>query len=427
MPSKISTPHFATALKNPDIRFFIGSVGFFTLGSRALAVVIGFQIYKITHSALCLGWLGLVEAIPALSLVLIGGYVADHFNRRKILLITRGSSCICALALAFLSMQSYLATPLGGAHSIAGLYSVIFIVGIARGFADPANTAFEAQVVPKTLTANASSWIASSWLGCSVIGAGIIGFAFDAWGAMSSYLLITGFFILSWISTLAIAPKPQVMPEHKEPFLKSVSTGWRFVLSQQPLWGGMTLDLIAVLFGGVIAILPIYANDILHVGAKGLGLLNGATSLGALSTMLYATKHPPLAKAGRNLLLTVAGFGLSILIFGFSKNFLLSLAALALSGVFDGVSMIIRRSMVRLLSPEDMRGRISAVSWIFICSSNELGAFESGMVAAWLGAIPCVALGGAVTLGVVGLTAWIAPQLRKLCFDPHTMERIYLP
>ena len=152
MPSKISTDHFTTALKNPGIRFWIGSVGFFTLGSRALAVVIGFQIYKITHSALCLGWLGLVEAIPALSLVLIGGYVADHFNRRKILLITRGSSCICALALAALSMQSY-------AHSLIGLYSVIFVVGIARGFADPANTAFEAQVIPKTITAGVNNII----------------------------------------------------------------------------------------------------------------------------------------------------------------------------------------------------------------------------------------------------------------------------
>jgi MFS family permease len=230
--------------------------------------------------------------------------------------------------------------------------------------------------------------------------------------------------MLSWIATVAIGPKPQVFPKDKEPILKSISIGWRFFLSQQPLWGGMTLDLIAVLFGGVVALLPIYATDILHVGAGGLGLLNAATSVGALSIMLYATKHPPIAHAGRNLLLTVVGFGVSILIFGFSKNFYLSLAALALSGVFDGVSMVIRRSMVRLLSPEHMRGRISAVSWIFICSSNELGAFESGMVAAWLGAVPCVALGGVITLLTVGITAYAAPQLRKLRFDPHTMERI---
>src|ERR1700733_5362756 len=224
MPNQAPTHHFTTALKNPDIRYWIGSVGFFTLASRALAVVIGFQIYKITHSAMALGWLGLVEAIPALSLVLIGGYVADHFSRRKILLITRGSSCVCGLALAALSMQSY-------AHSLVGLYSVIFLAGIARGFADPANTAFEAQVVPKTMTANASSWIGSAWVGCSVIGPAIIGFVFAAWGAYGSYLLITGFFILSWFLTLAIGPKPQVMPEHKEPMIKSITSGWHFVLS----------------------------------------------------------------------------------------------------------------------------------------------------------------------------------------------------
>jgi MFS family permease len=417
MPSKISTSHFTAALSNPDIRFWIGSVGFFTLASRSLAVVIGFQIYKITQSAFCLGLLGLVEAIPALSLVLIGGYVADHFNRRNILLITRASSCICGAALALLSQHTH-------AHSIIGLYAVIFAAGIARGFADPANTAFEAQVVPKTLTFNASSWIGSAWIGCSIIGPAVIGFVFDAWGAYGSYVLITVFFVISWFSTWAIPPKPQVMPEHKEPLLKSISTGWRFVMSHQPLWGAMTLDLVAVLFGGVIAILPIYATDILHVGAKGLGLLNAATSAGAFGMMVYATRYPPIAMAGRNLLLTVVGFGLSILVFGFSKNFLLSLAALGLSGMFDGVSMVIRRSMVRLLSPEDMRGRISAVNWIFICSSNELGAFESGMVASWIGAVPCVAVGGVITLAAAGFTAWFVPQLRRLRFDPQTMERI---
>ena len=416
MPSKISSHQFTDALKLPDVRLFIASVGSFTLGSRALAVVIGFQVYKITHSALCLGWLGLIEAIPALSLVLIGGYVADHFNRRKILLITRASSFLCALTLAVISQQNY-------AHSLMGLYSVVFAVGIARGFADPANTAFEAQVVPKAMTAHGASWIGSAWVACGIIGPAIIGFVFEAWGASGSYLLIAGFFLISWMCTLAIGPKPQVMPLRKEPILKSISMGWHFVLSHQPLWGGMTLDLIAVLFGGVIALLPIYATDILHVGARGLGLLNAATSMGALSTMLIAARHPPIAKAGRNLLLTVAGFGVSILIFGFSTNFYLSLGALALSGVFDGVSMVIRRSMVRLLSPDDMRGRISSVSWIFICSSNELGAFESGMVAAWLGTVPCVAVGGVITLCVVALTAAIAPQLRQLRFDPHTLER----
>ncbi len=420
MDSDMNNPpprsHFTAALKIADIRFFIGSVGFFTLASRSLTVVIGFQIYRLTHSPLALGWLGLVEAIPAISLVLVGGYVADHFNRRKILLITRAASCLCAIALAALSTQQH-------ATSIFGLYAVIFLAGVARGFADPANTAFEAQLVPKTLTVNAASWIGSTWIGCSIIGPAMIGFVFDAWGASGSYLLITGFFILSWVFTALIAPKPQTMPLHKESLAKSIRIGWRFVFSHQPLWAAIMLDLFAVLFGGAIALLPIYADDILHVGAKGLGLLNAAPAAGALVMMLISARFTPMTRAGRNLLLTVTGFGISMIIFAFSKNFALSLLALFLSGIFDGISMVIRRSMVRLLSPDDMRGRISAVSWIFICSSNELGAFESGMLAAAIGTVPCVAVGGFLTLTVVAVAAACAPQLRRLRFDPHTLER----
>lgn len=408
--------HFARALKIADIRFFIGSIGFFTLASRALAVVIGFQIYQITRSPLSLGWLGLVEAIPALSLVLFGGYVADHFNRRKILLITRAASVLCAVALAFLSLESS-ATPL------IGLYAVIFLAGIARGFADPANTAFEAQVVPKPLTVNAGSWIASTWISSSVIGPAIIGFVFDAWGAVGSYLVITAGFLISWLCTAAIPPKVQHIPKKSQPVWKGIRMGLHFVFTHQPLVAALALDLFAVFFGGAIALLPVYADDILGVGARGLGLLNAAPSLGALLLTLAATRHPPIARAGRNLLLVVAGFGVSIIVFAFSKNFFLSLIALFFSGAFDGISMVIRRSMVRLLSPDELRGRIAAANWIFVCSSNELGAFESGLVAAWIGTVPCVALGGGITLVVVALTAALAKQLRGLRFDLGTMEQ----
>ena len=411
---------FRDALKIADIRLFIGSVGFFTLASRALAVVIGFQIYKITHNPLSLGWLGLVEAIPAISIAPFGGYVADHVNRRKIILITRAVSCLCTLILAIISWQTHL-------NSLLGLYVMIFIAGVARGFADPANTAFEAQVVPKHLTVNASSWISSTWLSCSVLGPAAIGFIFDVCGARGSYLIITGGFILSWFFTLAIPPKLQAIPQKKDSILKSIGIGWHFVFKTQPLWAAMALDLFSVFFGGAIILLPIYANDILRVGAKGLGLLNAAPSLGALLITLAATRHPPIARAGRNLLLAITGFGISIIIFAFSKNFLLSMAALFFSGVFDGISMVIRRSMVRLLSPDELRGRIASANWIFVCASNELGAFESGMVAAWIGTIPCVAAGGIITLGIAALTAGIAKQLLSLRFDIHTLEQKKAP
>ena len=413
--SKI-THDFRDALRVPDIRLFIGSVGFFTLASRALAVVIGFQIYKITHSALALGWLGLIEAIPAISIAPFGGYVADRVNRRTILLITRAVSCFCTLVMAVISYETH-------GSSLFGLYAMIFLAGVARGFADPANTAFEAQVVPKRLTVNASSWISCTWISCSVIGPACIGFIFAAWGAAGSYFVITAGFILSWIFTALIPPKNQEITKSGDSIFRSIAQGWHFVFKNQPLWTAMMLDLFSVFFGGAIMLLPIYASDILHVGAKGLGLLNAAPSLGALITTLLATRHPPIRHAGRNLLSAVAGFGISIIIFAFSKNFILSIIALLLTGAFDGVSMVIRRSMVRLLSPDALRGRIASANWVFVCASNELGAFESGMVAALIGTIPCVAFGGIVTLGIVGLTAAFAGQLRGLSFDIHTMER----
>lgn len=411
-------PHFLDALKIPDVRYFLASTGFFTLASRATLVVIGFQIYQMTRSPLALGWLGFVEAVPAISLVLFGGYAADHFNRQKILMITRGVSCFCAAALVLLSWQKH-------EFSLFGLYGVMFLAGIARGFADPASTAFEAQVIPKHLAVTGGSWSSSVWLGCFVLGPAMIGFIYDAWGIVASYLIILLFFVLAWITTGWISKQEQPMPEfskQKEPMMKSLGKGLHFVFKNQPLLGALTLDLFAVLFGGAIALLPVYAEDILHVGAKGLGLLNAAPSLGAMLITLFATHRPPVAKAGRNLLWTVTGFGVTILIFAFSKNFYLSLAALFFSGVFDGISIVIRRSMIRLLSPEHLRGRVAAASWIFISASNELGAFESGMLAAWIGTVPCVAVGGLLTLGIVALTGFAMPELRRLRFNPETLD-----
>lgn len=410
-----ATHPFYAALALPPLRFFIASIGFFTLASRALVVVIGFQVYDLTKSVLSLGWLGFIEALPVLSLVLVGGYIADHYNRQRILFITRFISMICALALTLVSFLD--PTP-----SLFILYSIVFIAGIARGFADPANSAFEAQVVPKHLTVNGSSWIGSIWIAASIIGPAMIGFVYAYGQAPLAYATITILFLFSFLSMLCINASPQEKPQSPEPMLISIKQGWNYVWSKQPLWGALMLDLFAVLFGGMIALLPAYAHDILHVGPQGLGLLNAAPSVGALIIMLYATQHPPIKHAGRNLLLAVAGFGLSVLIFAFSTDFYLSMLALIATGIFDGISMVIRRSMVRLLSPATMRGRISSVSWIFVCASNELGAFESGMMASMIGLVPSVAIGGSLTLGVVLLIYFIAPQLKNLRFDPKTLE-----
>ena len=410
METSAGRPHFAAALKINNLRLMLGAVGFFTIARSALAVAIAFQIYQLTHSVLALGWLGLIEAIPAILLAPFGGYVCDHYPRQTILIVTRLVSFFCALALAFFSWRT-------GAFSLFGIYAMIFLAGVARGFADPASNAFEAQVVPKHLTVNASSWIGSVWISCAIAGPAAAGFIFDALGAAGLYAIIAGSYGLSLVLTALIVPSPQVYPETKQSVFKSIRTGWRALLNIQALLASMILDLFAVFFGGAMILLPVYATDILQVGAKGLGLLNAAPSVGALIVTLFATRHPPIHKAGRTLLISIAGFGLSIICFAFSRNFYLSLFALFLSGGFDGISMVIRRSMMRLLSPDNLRGRIAATGSIFITASNELGAFESGMLAALIGTVPCVAVGGVITLMVVGLTAKFAPELRNLSFD----------
>jgi MFS family permease len=414
--SKSIQHHPLAALKLPEVRCFLGSIAFFTMANRALAVVIGLQIYHITHSPLALGWLGLVEAIPALSLSLFGGYAADRFDRRSILLLTKSVSVGCALILSVISLNPQ--------PNILLLYGVIFLAGIARGFSDPATTAFEAQVVPKEMTVNASSWVGSTWLSSSIIGPAMVGFSYEIFGISHTYIILAFIFLLSWICTALIKPKAHTRISRHENIFHSMSLGLKFVFKEQALIGAMALDLFAVFFGGTIALLPIFATDILHVGARGLGFLEAAPAAGALLIMLYSTHHPPIRHAGRNLLICVAGFGLCIIVFAFSRNFALSLAALAFSGAFDGVSMVIRRSMVRLLSPDHMRGRIASVSWIFVGASNELGAFESGFLAHLIGVIPCVWVGGTITLLVVATTALIAPKLRTLRFDPHKLDAL---
>jgi len=410
-----SLPDNRAALRLPEFRYLLSAVAFGTLASRALAVVIGYQIYEITRDPLALGWLGLVEAIPSLSLALFGGHFADRHDRRKIVLVTQGISILCALIFAALSMGA--AKP-----SVYALYAVIFLAGIARGFSGPASGAFEAQVVPRELQVGSATYLSSVWTGCSIIGPALAGFSYDLLGTYKTYLLLAGLFSLSLISVSRIAPKPVPPAIEGESIWESIAIGIRYVFSTPALVGSMALDLFAVLFGGAMALLPIFAHDILHVGARGLGFLTAAPSAGALLASLAATRFPPGKNAGRNLILCVAAFGVSMIIFANSTNFYLTLTALFFSGVFDGISVVIRSAILRLYSPEPLRGRINAVSMIFIGSSNEIGAFESGVTARLLGTERSVWLGGVVTLLVVGITAAISPSLRRLSLDAQPID-----
>ncbi|MFC4452685.1 MFS transporter [Deinococcus sonorensis] len=410
----MSAPAQTSALRFPEFRWLLASSISSTFASRALAVVIGYQIYQITKNPLALGWLGLVEAVPALGLALVGGHFADRHDRRRILLITRSILIISAVLMALLS---------GATPNILGLYALVFASGLARGFGDPAASAFETQVVPMQAYVNASSWLGSAWQGASIVGPALGGFAFDLLGVRGAYLLIAAFQLIAWLSVQRIAPKPVVQPEgEQEPIGQSIRTGVQFVTRDPVLVGSMALDLFAVLFGGAVALLPVFASDILNVGARGLGFLIAAPSVGALLVMLWATHRPPVRNAGRTLLLNIAGFGVSIIVFALSTNLYLSLAALFFSGAFDGVSMVIRRAILRLRTPDHLRGRVASVSLLFIGSSNEIGAFESGLAAGWLGTVRSVWLGGLVTLGVVSIVAAKVPELRRLHLDGSPPE-----
>ena len=378
--------------------------------ARGLAVVIGFQIYALTKDPLALGLLGLVEAIPALSLALFGGYIADQFNRRSIVLVTRAALALCGLALTLLSVA-------GEATSVWALYAVIFVFGIARGFSEPAFAGLEAQLVPRERAVRASAWLASAGQTAAVLGPAGAGFAYAHFGVASTYAVFAVLYAVSFVCVLTVPhpPSPRLAGvTAREPVWHSIGEGLRFVFANPIFLGAMSLDLFAVLFGGAIALLPIFATDLLQVGPEEFGLLSAAPAVGALTVMLVSIWHPPVGNAGRNLLLAVGGFGVAIIVFGISESFYLSLLALAVSGACDGVSMVIRRTIMRMLSPDHLRGRIASVSSVFIGASNELGALESGVAAKFLGARPTVWLGGIVTLIVVALVAWRAPALRRL-------------
>lgn len=406
---KVNDSEAETPFELPEFRWLLASIGSTTLASRALAVVIGYQVYDLTKNPFSLGILGLVEAIPALSLALYGGHVADRHDRRSILQSTLGVLVLCAL------MFATLVTLTAQAPSVHSLYLVVFVAGIARGFAEPAASAIEAEVVPPRLLIKASTWFASSWLSCGIVGPLLGGLSYAAFGAAPTYLVIAALFACSWLAVTQLTPRPPHLPEEGESIWQSIAIGVRYVIHDQILLGSMALDLFAVLFGGAIALLPVFAaSDMLNVGPAGLGFLNAAPNAGALITILIATRYPPAKRAGPTLFWAVGAFGVCMIVFALSRSLYLSLLMLFLAGVFDGISIVIRRAIVRLMSPNHLRGRIAAVSMVFIGSSNELGAFESGVAAAWLGTRRSVWLGGAVTLAVVAVTALLAPRLRRL-------------
>lgn len=372
--------------------------------------VIGYQLYKLTDDPLSLGWLGLVEAIPSLSLALLGGHLADRFERKRIVVLMTAIVALCLATITTIAANRQDA-------NLLAIYGIVFCIGLATGFLRPASSALEQQVIPLEHIGEGNSLLSSIWLAGGITGAPLAGFSIDWLGIPVTYGWITALLFISTLFLSRIGNKPAPPPVEGESLRESLQKGVRYVANSQPLVGSMMLDLFAVLFGGAMAMLPIFAEDILHVGASGLGFLRTAPSLGSLFVMLITSRISIVKNAGRNLLIGVGAFGVSMIVFGLSTNFWLSLVALFFSGVFDGVSMVIRRVITQRLSPEAMRGRIAAVSWVFIGASNEVGAFESGVAAKLFGVTLSVIGSGFVTLIVVTAVALKLPQLRRLVFD----------
>lgn len=402
-----------SSLRNGEFRRYILGRFFYTVSIQMQAVVVGWLIYDLTHDPLSLGLIGLAEAVPALSVALYAGHVADRFNRKKIIIAGLLVLILCSLILmGFASVAHFrIEFPVPVVH---GIYAIIFLSGIARGFLFPALFAFWSQLIPRNLYANASIWNSTVWQSGAIVGPAAGGIAYGFLGSSGAFAIDAAILFSGALMIATIPEKPLAFAGKHEDILKSLTAGIGFVFRNQMILGAISLDLFAVLFGGATALLPVFAAEILLVGPEGLGLLRAAPSIGAFVMALFMIIRPPGVNAGRNLLFSVLGYGVSMIVFALSTNFYLSLFALALSGAFDNVSVVIRSTIIQLLTPEEMRGRVASVNTMFIGSSNEIGAFESGVAARVLGTVPSVIFGGVMTLIVVVTTTIIAPKLRRL-------------
>jgi MFS family permease len=399
------------SLRIKDFRWFVIARFLLTFGIQMQSVIVGWQVYQITHNALSLGLIGLSEAIPFLSITLFAGHVADVVNRKNIILFSNLVYFFCACALFLIS--SYFKIVLVE-YGVIPIYFIIFTTGLARGFMSPAQGAFVAQLVPREFFGNASSWNSIAWQTAEVTGPAIGGLIYGFFGVGLAYLVVLIFSLLGFFSFLRVDKKP--LPERKmqESIRNSLSNGLKFVFDNQIIFSAITLDMFAVFFGGAVSVLPIFADQILKVGAKGLGFLRAAPAVGEIIMSIFQAHHPFFKNAGRNLLICVFGFGVSMIVFAMSKNFYFSLLVLFISGLFDNVSVVIRATIIQLFTPDEMRGRVSAVNGIFIGSSNELGSFESGVAAQFMGLVPSVIFGGTMTLLVVAAIRKFAPKLKSL-------------
>lgn len=410
--SVITKPDPYAALRYKEFRSYLGMRFFFTFAYQMQAVVLGIYIYHLTKDPLALGLIGLCEAIPAITIALYGGYIADKSEKRGLLLKIFSGVFLCSLIMLIVT-TSYMHQYVPVSYIVPIMYSMVFGIGLARGFFGPATFSLMAQILPKAIYPNASTWSSSSWQMASILGPAAGGLVYGFFGITITYVVIISFIFIALVCIFFLKEhKPTFIP--KEGIVKSLTEGIHFVFKTKMMVWAMSLDLFSVFFGGAVALLPVFANDILKVGPEGLGFMRAAASAGSVVTMLAMTRFSPMNKPWRNLLIAVTGFGLSIICYGISKSFYLTLFFLFLEGSFDSVSVIIRSTIMQLLTPDEMRGRVSAVNSMFIGSSNEIGAFESGLTAKLMRTVPAVVFGGSMTIGIAFLTWLKTKSLTRL-------------
>ena len=398
------------ALRHRDFRWYILSLFTMTLGSQLQAVVVGWQVYTITHDPLSLGLIGLAEALPFIAVALPAGYVADRWNRRTVSVLALAVLALCSAVLLALSSAGGMLARVG----VTSIYAVIFASGIARSLLQPARQALSAELVPRHAFENAIAWRSSSWQTAAVAGPALGGLLYGFAGPVAAYSVDVALMLVALAAMLVMRYMPGERTIGQSPIVTDLLQGLRFVWRQPLILGALSLDLFSVFLGGAEALLPVFASEILKVGPQGLGILRAAPAFGAVAMGVFLAHRPPIARAGRALLGAVAVFAVAIIGFGLSTSFGLSLVLLGVSGMADSVSVVIRSTLLQLLTPADMLGRVSAVNSVFIGSSNELGAFESGVAARLFGTVPAVVAGGVAALVVVGCTARLVPALRKL-------------
>ena len=400
-------------LKVKEFNFFLTNKFFFMLGIQMQSVIVGWQIYALTKDVFALGMIGLTEAIPFIIVSLFSGHIADNFDRKRIILFFTFFLILATGILYYFTLDTSVVLSKYGAFPI---FIIIGLIGVIRGFLSAAFPSIMSQIIPRKLYSNAATWNSTIWHVASVLGPASAGL-FISINYSTAYVVDLCLIVISFLAFLFIKSKPIPKKEKIESLYESLSAGIKFVFKNQLILGALSLDLFAVLFGGAIALLPAFADKILHVGAEELGFLRAAPAVGAVIMAMVLAYKPLGYDAGRNLFISVGLFGLATILFGLCNNFYWALFFLFLTGAFDNVSVVIRHTILQLSTPDEMRGRVSAVNGIFIGSSNEIGAFESGTTARFFGLKPSIVLGGVLTIGVVLIIAKLTPKLRKLNID----------